>query len=268
MKVQFVDADQRIVSLASSVEADPRSWLGWSVLHISMGRKDGRNYQDSLFPAKIISAAYFNNVEGRAYFCNWNDIFIVCKNIDHAILKEAGDEIQKRTRVETGVSCEWRYFDLYANSKDFADCVYNSIGEKFSIHVETVNPATNSDFSGKSAETSKIMIVEDDPVIRWMLENALKPECEVKSVDCGNKVFSLYPSFNPKIVFLDIGLPDSDGGTVLDWIIRNDPSACVIMLSGKGDVDTITDSIAAGAKAFITKPVTKEDLMSYVHKYG
>ena len=149
--------------------------------------------------------------------------------------------------------------------------MFDSVGALFSAHVSTPRGDENQTLPPKGNGTemhAKILLVEDDAVVRWMVENALKGECEVNSVDAASRVFSLYPSYNPHIVLLDIGLPDNSGNAVLEWIIRNDPSACVIMLSGRSNIDDISACLEAGAKGFIPKPFVKESLLHYIRKHA
>ncbi|HOO82434.1 MAG TPA: response regulator [Alphaproteobacteria bacterium] len=74
----------------------------------------------------------------------------------------------------------------------------------------------------------RVLLVEDDPVTRWMVRSALKKECEFVTAQSANNAFGLYASYQPDVVFLDIDLPDGNGHDVLKWIMRNDPGACVV----------------------------------------
>jgi len=116
-------------------------------------------------------------------------------------------------------------------------------------------------------DAPRVLLVEDDPMTRFMVRKAIKNECELATAPEGNKVFSLYASYQPDIVFLDINLPDLNGYDVLEWIMDNDPGACVVMFSGNSDMDNIVSSMGYGAKGFVSKPFSKEKLLHYIHNH-
>lgn len=102
--------------------------------------------------------------------------------------------------------------------------------------------------------------MEDDAVTRWMVRNALKNECEFITAPSANKAFAMFSSFTPDVVFLDINLPDNSGYAVLEWILKNDPGACVVMFSSNGQLDNIVQAMEKGASGFISKPFLREHL--------
>lgn len=117
-------------------------------------------------------------------------------------------------------------------------------------------------------DQAKVLLVEDDPVTRWMVRNALKHECDLATVSEGHKAFEMYASYQPDIVFLDINLPDANGYDVLEWIIHNDPGAAVVMFSSNDNLDNIASSMDQGARGFIAKPFLKEQLLHYIHNHA
>jgi two-component system chemotaxis response regulator CheY len=73
-----------------------------------------------------------------------------------------------------------------------------------------------------------------------------------------------YNSFQPDIVFMDIGLPDGDGHRLVNWIIKNDPGAFIVMFSGRYDTDNVIQSLDAGAKGFVSKPVDINKMLHFI----
>jgi pilus assembly protein CpaE len=70
---------------------------------------------------------------------------------------------------------------------------------------------------------------------------------------------------------MDINMPDMDGITAVEMISRDVPSAQVIMMSVQSEADYLRRSMLAGARDFLTKPFTSEDLVSTirrVHRMG
>lgn len=107
----------------------------------------------------------------------------------------------------------------------------------------------------------KVLIVDDEELIRWTLTEALRgwgyTSVEVGSVAAGVAAFD---AERPAAVLLDINLPDGTGLDMLREIKRHQPDAVVIIMTGSV---TVADTIAAlrgGAYDFISKPINLEEL--------
>jgi two-component system chemotaxis response regulator CheY len=111
---------------------------------------------------------------------------------------------------------------------------------------------------------TKVLLVEDDPVTRWLVRQALKNECHLATASTAYRALTLYMSWQPDLVFLDINLPDHNGLELLEWIIHRDPHASVVMFSSLNTADLIAKALKNGAQGFITKPFLKENLLDYV----
>lgn len=99
--------------------------------------------------------------------------------------------------------------------------------------------------------------------IRFLVKKWLGGEAKIVECANGKDVVELYKSAKPNIVFLDIHLPGKSGKDALRELMRLDPTAFVIMLSADSNKDNVLYSIKTGAKAFITKPFTRETLFKY-----
>jgi DNA-binding NtrC family response regulator len=107
----------------------------------------------------------------------------------------------------------------------------------------------------------KVLIVDDEELIRWTLTEALRgwgyTSVEVGSVAAGVAAFD---TERPAAVLLDVNLPDGTGLDMLSEIKRHQPDAVVIIMTGNV---TVADTIAAlrgGAYDFISKPINLEEL--------
>lgn len=274
MQIQCTDAEEKIAALASSVEADARSWKDWSLLHIETNGIDEDRFQDVMIASKAITGSYFKDIKGTAYFCRNHDMYIVCKSTPLPVLEQAGRQICALAFGQNGLQGVPRiYSNLEKDGYKFSESVFNRIARPF-VHtscgidrligdtIENLSPSEN-----RQGNAVKVLLVEDDPVTRWMIGSSLEHECEFIALDNAGRVFSSYPSYKPDVVFLDIGLPDNDGDAVLEWIMRNDPGACVVMLSGRDSAENISGCIEKGAKGFLSKPVVKDGLMHYIQRY-
>ena len=115
-------------------------------------------------------------------------------------------------------------------------------------------------------QSSEILIVEDDPFSRKLVQNTLKEGYSLSSTADGKGAVLNYVTKAPDVLFLDIGLPDMTGHEVLDKIFDMDPSAYVVMFSGNGDRENIMKAIERGAKGFVGKPFTRDKLIQYINK--
>jgi DNA-binding NtrC family response regulator len=107
----------------------------------------------------------------------------------------------------------------------------------------------------------KILIVDDEPMIRWTLNEALRG-WEYDAVEAGT-VASALASFDaerPAAVLLDINLPDGSGLDALREIKNRQPQAVVIMITANVLVEDTIAALRGGAYDFIGKPVNLNEL--------
>jgi two-component system chemotaxis response regulator CheY len=153
-------------------------------------------------------------------------------------------------------------------------CASTRLAERLPVQPpgnEGVMLPTASDLAVKTLQqrrdkrpTPVVQFVEDDLFSRKLLVNSLPEDYGVSQSGTGHDAVETYLTSAPDVLFLDIGLPDIDGHKVLERILTLDPKAYIIMLSGKGDRETIVKSIETGAKGFIGKPFTRQKLLSYI----
>src|ERR1044071_4702384 len=107
----------------------------------------------------------------------------------------------------------------------------------------------------------KILIVDDEELIRWTLREALcgwgfvPVEAETVS-----EALATFDAEQPTVVLLDINLPDGSGLDVLREVKRRQPHAVVIMITANVLVDDTISALRGGAYDFIGKPITLEEL--------
>jgi pilus assembly protein CpaE len=120
----------------------------------------------------------------------------------------------------------------------------------------------------------RVLIVDDIPETRENVRKLLAFEADVEVVGVaatGREAVQLARDLQPNIVMMDINMPDMDGITAVEMITRDVPIAQVIMMSVQSEADYLRRSMLAGARDFLTKPFTSEDLVSTirrVHRMG
>lgn len=115
----------------------------------------------------------------------------------------------------------------------------------------------------KQRDHNVVLIADDNVFIRFLVKKWLGAVAEIIEAGHGNEVLDAFKKHQPDIVFLDIHLPGRNGKDILNDIRAENPDAFVIMLSADSNKDNVVDSVRGGARAFITKPFTRETL----HKY-
>lgn len=114
----------------------------------------------------------------------------------------------------------------------------------------------------------KILVVDDDPKVSWIISEGLGETYEIDSARDGQEAISYLTKkpvgTRPDLVLLDIKMPGQSGLEVLDKIRKIDSSLDVIMLSGHGETQNIVESIKKGATEFINKPFDVKELEIHI----
>jgi two-component system, chemotaxis family, chemotaxis protein CheY len=115
----------------------------------------------------------------------------------------------------------------------------------------------------------KILVADDSEFIRKVLKDTLSPEYEVVTANTGKKAIDVYKKENPDMVLLDIIMPDGEeeGLLVLKKLIAMDKKAVIIMITAVGQNTIKEECKKLGAKGYIIKPFSEEDVLKEVKKF-
>lgn len=112
-----------------------------------------------------------------------------------------------------------------------------------------------------------IMLVEDDPLSRKLMKDFLEAHAyAVSAVNNGADALELARQIDLDLIIMDVGLPGMDGLEVTrrlqgDPRLRDVPVVAVTAYAMPGDEERM---LAAGAKAYLTKPLRFSELLSVV----
>ncbi|MCI8556198.1 MAG: response regulator transcription factor [Lachnospiraceae bacterium] len=110
----------------------------------------------------------------------------------------------------------------------------------------------------------KILIVDDDTNIAELISLYLTKECfETMMVHDGEEALSVFDTFQPNLILLDLMLPGIDGYQVCREI-RAKSATPIIMLSAKGEVFDKVLGLELGADDYIIKPFDSKELVARV----
>src|SRR5688572_30530151 len=113
---------------------------------------------------------------------------------------------------------------------------------------------------------STILVVDDEPLIRWSLAERLKSEgYDVLEAETGSEALEKL-SEGVDLVLLDYKLPDTDGVSVLRKIKEADQDILVILLTAYANVETAVEAMKLGAYHFADKPFNLDQVVATVER--
>lgn len=117
-------------------------------------------------------------------------------------------------------------------------------------------------------EKIRVIIATNSVFMYAMVKRLLQEEnIEVlRYVKTGYEALKSYMELKPDLILMDIELEDISGIDAIKTILEQDPSARIVVLSEKKDVDTIVRAIKAGAKHFVPFPTSKAELIARLHE--
>ncbi len=121
----------------------------------------------------------------------------------------------------------------------------------------------------ESTEKIRVLIVDDIAETRDNLRKLIQFEPDIEVVGqagTGEEGVELTKEKRPHVVLMDINMPGLDGISASEIITRETPASQVIMMSVQGESDYIRRSMLAGARDFLTKPFSGDELIATIHQ--
>lgn len=114
----------------------------------------------------------------------------------------------------------------------------------------------------------KVLIVDDSLIVRKNMNKLLimLNQDVIGEAKDGQEAVSMCRTLKPDLITMDITMPDMDGITAVKKIREFDKDVKIIMSTSHGQEKMVLDSIKAGAKGYILKPLTKEKLICSLKK--
>jgi pilus assembly protein CpaE len=115
----------------------------------------------------------------------------------------------------------------------------------------------------------RVLIVDDIPETRDHLTKLLGFESDIDVVGAaasGAEALQLAAQLNPGVVLMDINMPDMDGITATERLSAEVPDAAVVMMSVQGEADYLRRSMLAGAREFLVKPFSSDELTASIRQ--
>jgi DNA-binding NarL/FixJ family response regulator len=115
----------------------------------------------------------------------------------------------------------------------------------------------------------KVIIVDDHPLVIEGLKSLLNGHKNIKVVNSfqtGQAALNFLESNDVDIILLDINLPDLSGIDVCKLISKQNKDNAVIGLSTYGERSIVNQMIKNGAKGYLLKNVTEDELIEAINK--
>jgi len=114
---------------------------------------------------------------------------------------------------------------------------------------------------------SKILIIDDEKLVRWSLQQKLSREgYEVESSPTGEEGLNLIRNDGYDLVLLDLRLPGMDGVQVLQEIKKLEREIAVIMLTADTGIARAVECVRLGAHNYLCKPFEYEEVRVALEK--
>ncbi|HUI49710.1 MAG TPA: response regulator transcription factor [Acidimicrobiia bacterium] len=116
-----------------------------------------------------------------------------------------------------------------------------------------------------STETSRVLVVEDDPHVRDAVERALRFEgYDVHTAIDGNDALLRVDQLVPDAIVLDVLMPGTDGLAVCRILRDRNNHTPVLMLTARHEVSDRVAGLDAGADDYLVKPFALDELFARV----
>jgi two-component system, chemotaxis family, chemotaxis protein CheY len=111
------------------------------------------------------------------------------------------------------------------------------------------------------------LIVEDQPFSRGLLYAVLRRTCSVRTCADAKEGWNRYLDEVPDIVFLDIGLPGTNGHVLAEKIKGLDPLSYIVMVTASQDVHDLQMAKENHVDGFIVKPFNLQKIDDCIDRY-
>lgn len=115
---------------------------------------------------------------------------------------------------------------------------------------------------------ARAMIVDDAAFMRAVIRDVLNNNgfTVVGEAANGREAVEHFSECSPDVVTMDITMPEMDGVAAVREIVRQHPSARIVMVSAMGQQALVVEAIQAGARDFVVKPFDAPRLLEALRR--
>jgi DNA-binding NarL/FixJ family response regulator len=108
----------------------------------------------------------------------------------------------------------------------------------------------------------RVLIVEDHPLMRLNLQQALAEFIVVGTAPDGEEALVLARTTDPELILLDLGLPVLSGTEVIRQLKQELPKVRILVLTSHDEDESLFGALAAGADGYCLKGISNQRLIS------
>src|ERR1700724_4852736 len=115
-----------------------------------------------------------------------------------------------------------------------------------------------------SPAATRVMIVDDHPVVRKGLASFLghEPDIEVVGMaDSGEQALEMAAELHPDIVLMDLSMPGMGGIQATRRLVETNPSIRVVMLTSFGGHERMVEALKSGAVGYVVKDTVPAEML-------
>ena len=119
-----------------------------------------------------------------------------------------------------------------------------------------------------ATDIATVLVVDDHALVRTGVAKIINHEHDLEVIaEAANGVEAVaaFEKYSPDVTLLDLRMPLMEGVEVVRQIRARDPLAKVIVLTTYDTDDDISRALKAGAKAYVLKDITADDLIQCIH---
>jgi two-component system chemotaxis response regulator CheY len=119
-----------------------------------------------------------------------------------------------------------------------------------------------------SREPPKVLIVDDNDVMRTLLRGILRNEefLIVGEARTGVGAIEMAERLRPNLICLDVVMPEMDGIAALQEIKRKHPEIVIIMITGNASKENVQEALEYGAAGFVVKPFNAATVLETINR--
>ncbi len=116
--------------------------------------------------------------------------------------------------------------------------------------------------------THRLMIVDDSNIIRNRIERSFnQTEIEIVAVASnGLQAIEKFIETKPDLVTMDLTMPKMDGLECIQKLVAYNTGVSILVVSALADQMTALQALQYGARGFVCKPFSEEDLVSAINR--
>ena len=112
----------------------------------------------------------------------------------------------------------------------------------------------------------RILVIDDDPIVRQSCERILEQDYDVTLVETGREGLEALAGGSFHLALVDLRLPDTSGMDILRHAPDQFPDVPIIIITGYSTIQSAVEAIKMGAFDYVAKPFTPDDLTAAVEK--